>query len=211
MKKIRIYLYYIILLLFCLVGINFAEGDKVNAANVNNFYFESFDADYYLYHAEDNTSRLKVVESVTAVFPDYNQNKGICRQIPFTNNNDTNITLPNLTASNLKLLRNGEPEPIYSIVKEDNYYNVCTGDESYVLGEQTYTFEFEFENVVTEFNKNGRDYQELYWDTNGNGSTQRFNKVTARVHFEDANDFSGDSWCYVGAYGKKGMDRWCDV
>ncbi len=172
-------------------------------AGVNDFYFSDFTGDYYLTKDDVGVSHLRVVENVTAVFPDFEQNKGICRQIPFTNQNGKNLTLSSLDRSNLTLLRNGAPEPIYSIEKEGNYYNVCTGTDDYVLGEQTYTFEYEFEKVVTDFG----DHQELYWDTNGNGATQRFDKVTARVHFEDLNEWTGESWCYVGSYGESGQDR----
>ena len=186
----------------------------VSAVNVNNFHFSSFTGDYYLTRGEDGTSRLKVVESMTAVFPDYNQNKGICRLIPFTNQNGKNMTLPSLMWDNLKLTRNGEPENIYSIEKVvddgNGYYQVCTGTEDYVLGEQTYVFEYEFTNVVTEFNDGTHDYQELYWDTNGNGWGQRFDELTARVHFEDADLWSGKSWCYVGKYGESGQER-CEM
>lgn len=176
-------------------------------AGVNDFYFKDFTGDYYLIKDADGISHLRVVESVTAVFPDFNQNKGICRQIPFTNQNGGNVTLPSLNRSNLKLTRNGVAEPIYSIDREGNYYNVCTGDDDYVLGEQTYVFQYEFIKVVTEFEKDGREWQELYWDTNGNGSLQRFDSVTARVHFENPEVYTGESWCYVGKYGESGQDR----
>ena len=187
-------------------------------ASVNDFYFEDFRGDYYLSKVEDGTSRLKVVENVTAVFPEYKQNKGICRMIPFTNQDGMNVTLPNLTRSNIKVTRNGVSEPIYSIEKKGDYFEVCTGTEEYVLGKQVYGFEYEYERVVTEFDAEGNNvsgqnvevaYQELYWDTNGTGSSQRFDKVTARVHFVgDALDgFTGESWCYVGRYGLSDQDR----
>lgn len=194
----------------CLVSL---MQNQTTFAGVNDFYFSDFTGDYYLTKDSEGISRLKVVESVTAVFPDHNQNKGICRQIPFTNQDDNNITLPNLTRDNLKLTRNGVSEPIYSIEKESNYYNVCTGTEEYVLGEQTYVFEYEFEKVITEFQNTlatgEKTYQELYWDTNGNGATQRFDSVTARLHFaEDVlPDYTGNAWCYVGKYGSSGQDR----
>lgn len=209
MKKTTRYLNYIILFMFCLVVGGGLVGSSV-FADVSNFYFSDFTGDYYLSRDEDGTSRLKVKESVTAVFPNFNQNKGICRQIPFTNQNGANITLPNLTSQNIKVTRNGVSEPIYSIEKGKDYYSVCTGTEEYVLGEQIYTFEYEFTKVVTEFDQDGRKFQELYWDTNGNGSLQRFDSVTARVHFEDPEVFAGDSWCYVGKYGKSGKDR-CEI
>ena len=176
-------------------------------AGVNDFYFEDFTGDYYLSKDAEGISHLKVVESVTAVFPDYKQNKGICRQIPFTNQDGANITLPNLTRSNIKVTRNGAIEPIYSIEKDDGYYDVCTGTDEYVLGTQVYKFEYEFTKVVTEFEKDGREWQELYWDTNGNGATQKFNRVTARVHLADDDWWTGENWCYVGRYSESGQDR----
>lgn len=180
-------------------------------AGVNDFYFSDFTGDYYLTKDVSGVSHLRVVESVTAEFPTFNQNKGICRYIPFTNQNDTNITLPHLARSDIKVTRNGVEEPIYSIEKEvgktTNYYSVCTGTDDYVLGSQTYTFEYEFEKVVTGFTENGRTFQELYWDTNGNGATQRFDKVTARLHFADESEWTGESWCYVGMFKQSGQDR----
>ena len=177
-------------------------------AGVQDFYFSDFTGDYYLSKDEEGVSHLKIIEDVTAVFPEYNQNKGICRQIPYTNQDGANVTLPNLNSSNIKVLRNGETEPIYSIEKYSGHYEVCTGTDDYVLGEQVYTFEYNFEKVVTDFG----DYQELYWDTNGNGASQRFDKVVARVHFDEsvANDYAGKQWCYVGKYGASGQDR-CEI
>ena len=208
MKKTGLSIYYSILFLFCQCLAAFVGAAGVNAAGVNDFYFDDFTGDYYLTKDAEGVSHLKVKESVTAVFPEYKQNKGICRQIPFTNQGGENITLPSLTRANLTVTRNGAAEPIYSIEKSGNFYNVCTGTEEYVLGRQTYTFEYEFEKVVTQFD----GYQELYWDTNGNGATQKFSSVTARVHFakDVAAAYSGKTWCYVGAYGESGQDR-CEI
>ena len=185
-------------------------GTPVSAASTDNFYFSDFTGDYYLGSNEDGTSYLKVRENVTAVFPEYNQNKGICRQIPYTNQDGNNLVLPSLTRNDIIVTRNGLTEPIYSIDKIDNFYNVCTGNDDYVLGAQTYTFEYKYTNVVTEFNENGRIFQELYWDTNGNGALQRFDKVTARLHFDNMDVWTGESWCYVGKYGESGRSR-CEI
>ena len=178
---------------------------NVLAASTENFYFDDFTADYYLSIDEEGISHLKVVENFTAVFPDYNQNKGMCRKIPFTNQGGVNVTLSELTRANIVVKRNGATEPIYSIEKNADNFGVCTGTEEYVTGRQIYTFEYEFERVVTDFVK----YQELSWDTNGNGWFQKFNKVTARVHLVDGvKDMAdGEKWCYVGSYGESGKDR----
>ncbi len=176
------------------------------AKNVNDFYFEDFTADYYLNKNADGVSTLRVVENLTAVFPYTKQNKGIIRNIPYTNQDGKNITITRKDLDNLVLKRNGLPEPIYDIEKEDGYYEVSTGTDDYVLGKQTYTFDYTFSKVITDFS----DYQELYWDTNGTGWSQRFDSVTARVHFGDAEiakNFDGNKWCYVGKYATSNQKR----
>ncbi len=177
-------------------------------ADSQNFNFSDFTADYYLSRDENGVSKLRVKERFTAEFPNTNQNKGMCRDIPFTNQNNLNVTLPDLNRNNIKVLRNGEEEPIYSLEKINSFYRVCTGTEEYVLGTQVYTFEYEFERVVTSYPL----YQELYWDTNGNGWFQKFDSVTARVHFspEVYAKYQNEKWCYVGKYQAKGSER-CEI
>ena len=51
---------------------------------VDDFTFDSFDADYTLTRADDGTSRLRAVETIVAVFPETDQNRGIRRAIPDT-------------------------------------------------------------------------------------------------------------------------------
>ena len=192
----------LILVLVILMGSFIILSGDANAGK-NDFNFSNFEADYYLSKDASGVSHLRVVESLTAEFPSYNQNKGICRYIPFTNQDGANVTLSNLSRSDIKLTRNGMPEPIYSIEKEGDFYNVCTGTDEYVTGTQEYTFEYEFSKVVTDFG----NYQELYWDTNGNGWLQRFSRLTARLHFENPEMWTGKSWCYVGKYRQSGQDR----
>ncbi|MCR2828422.1 DUF2207 domain-containing protein, partial [Microbacterium sp. zg.Y909] len=43
------------------------------SADVDDFTFDSLDADYTLTRAEDGTSRLRVVETFVAEFPDIDQ------------------------------------------------------------------------------------------------------------------------------------------
>lgn len=182
---------------------------NVFAKDVNNFYFDDFTADYYLSRNEDGTSSLRVVERLTAVFPTFNQNKGIIRNIPYTNQGGKNITITRGDLNNLVLKRNGLPEPIYDIDKEDGYYAVSTGTDDYVTGRQLYSFEYTFSKVITDYN----NYQELYWDTNGNGWQQKFNHLTARVHFGDEatkKSYDGHKWCYVGRYGVGNQKR-CQI
>ena len=203
MKKIAEYIKYSILFAFCQVVLFAAP----TYAGTQDFYFDSFSADYYLEHDEKGISTMRVVEQLVAVFPDFDQNKGICRMIPFTNKGGQNVTLKNLNSNNIKVLRNGQRESIYSINKETSYYEVCTGTNEYIRGIQTFTFEYSFENVVTSFSENNKTWQELYWNTNGTGWKQQFRHLVARIHLDKESKWTGDAWCYVGSYGENGSDR----
>ncbi len=207
---------FIIILMLTFAMLPVARAD----ASTQDFYFKDFTADYYLTKAEDGTSKLHVKEVLTAVFPETDQNHGINREIPIYNQGKKNRTVENEPALNLTVLRNGEPENIARIVDEGDYYNVYIGNASvYVRGEQIYTLEYDFTDVITEFdedlnNVSGQEgvnklFQELYWDTNGTGWSQKFESVTARVHMqkEILEKAQSDVWCYVGKYGENGADR----
>lgn len=192
-------------------------------ASTQDFYFKDFTADYYLTKSEDGTSKLHVKEILTAVFPNFDQNHGITRSIPFTNQGGENETIANVAAMNLTVLRNGRSEEINKIEVEDGYYVAYIGSANgYVHGEQVYTLEYDFTDVITEFDENGNNvsgkedieesFQELYWNTNGTEWLQRFDKVTANLHIpaDIYEKMDKKAWCYVGMYGEKGEDR-CEI
>ena len=188
-------------------------------ASAQDFYFKDFTADYYLTRAEDGTSHLHVKEVLTAVFPEANQNHGITRAIPYLNQDGKNRTIDSEAALNLTVLRNGKPEGISNVVElQDSYLAYIGSASSYVQGEQIYTLEYDFANVITEFDANGNNvsgqdalaaFQELYWDTNGTGWSQSFDKLTARLHLGEGvlDNTLPDTWCYVGKYGDSGTER----
>ncbi len=174
--------------------------------DADNFYFDNFEGDYYLYRDADGKSRMLVVEELTAVFPDYNQNQGIRRLIPYTHNDGKNLTIPNPNTFKINAKRNGKDEPINKIEQGFRELEVYIGEPGkYVTGEQTYTLTYEFENVTMDFD----NFQELYWDTNGTGWLQSFKHLTARVHLADdiEQNFTGNTSCYVGNFGAKGEER----
>ncbi len=184
-----------------------------HAANVNNFYFKDFTADYYLSRDNDGMSRLRVVEHLLIEFPNYNQNHGFTRIIPFTNNDGKTLTMASDRKLNIQIEHNGVEEAPANIEAGDGYFIVYVGDgDKYVHGEQSYTLTYEFQNVILSFTEDDESWQELYWDTNGNDSSQRFDSVTARLHIDpDIQDnFDGRVACYVGNYGADGSDR-CDI
>ena len=56
----------------------------------------------------------------------------------------------------------------------------------------TSRFEYDMKNVALEFTEDGSAWQELNWNTNGTDWKQKFNVITARVHFADPSILTGD-------------------
>lgn len=212
-QKLQYFLCFLAILGSFLVqfgGQNAFAAENYVSTNVNNFKFSDFTADYYLYKADDGTSRLKVVEQFTTEFPNYDQNHGIIRVIPFTNQDGANLTMEIDDGLDISIKHNGIPEKPYDVSKDDGFFKVTIREPTaYVHGTQYYELTYEFRNVVTDFS----DFQELYWDTNGNDWSQKFDKVTARVHIDDEifpDIIDSKTSCYVGKYGDSGQDR-CEI
>lgn len=205
MKAIKFFSGLILTLIISLVPF------KGVSASANDFYFKDATFDYYL-EKTDSGNKMHVKEVLTAIFPETNQNHGISRAIPYSNQGGKNLTVSGEGALNLTVKRNGENEPISKSEKEDGYYIFYIGkSNTYVHGEQIYTLEYDFENVITEFtpngsltwNNNNAAFQELYWDTNGTGWNQKFQSLTANLHIptDIAKNLKSDTSCYVGRYG----------
>lgn len=219
------YPYYITLAVICQAIAALFLGNTPVSANANNFHFSDYTADYYL-EATDDGSRLKVSEQLTAEFPSYNQNHGIERAIPFTNQGGANLTAPTIDSLNFTATRDGQPENI-STTTENDYYIFRLGDpNSYLHGTQKYQLEYEFTNVITNQSRTSTsqpqcfqapcpqetttyNFQELYWDTNGTGWSQKFDRVTANFHLEKSllHNLKNSTWCYVGVQGSNNQSR----
>ena len=196
---------------------------KPASASTNNFYFKDATFDYYLKNTDSGTT-MHVKETLVAVFPESDQNHGITRAIPFSNMDGKNITVKSPEDLNLQVTRNGTTEEISRISKDEDEFIVYIGSAyEYVHGEQIYVLEYDFQNVITEFssqniNVSGEHsadvaYQELYWDTNGTGWSQKFDHLTANLHLtaEQSKALLGNrTSCYVGRYGSNNSTR-CSI
>lgn len=181
----------------------------VSAASDPNLYFDSAVFDYYL-EKTDTGTKMKVKETYEAVFSENSVSHGITRTIPFTNQDGKNITINDLK---ITATRNGSPEPIAKTEKENGYFKVNVGSSSRtVQGKQIYVLEYEFKNVITEYDEVGGlssrnvDHQELYWDTNGTGWSNVFNSVTANVHFAGDYPAKTPAYCYTGVKNSNARD-----
>ena len=179
-----------------------ASAALVLPADVDDFTFQSLDVDYTLSRADDGTSRLRVVETFVAAFPDIDQNHGMRRLIPDTYNGQP--LFPRLESITDE---NGRPRESESD-SDDGVFSMTSRAGGFVHGTQTYVFTYTLQNVTWAFADTGDD--EFYWDINGVDWSQSFGRVTATLHLDPAlaSSLTGQQACYQGAQGSTDT---CDI
>lgn len=193
--------------IFATLILTFA-GSTPAFAGTNDFYFSDFTADYYLSRdPATNRGDLDIEETLTAVFPNYDQNHGIDRCIPYSYKSEGQ-----LDTSSFIVFQDGIPATFTSRHTGDGFYCLRIGSaNTYVHGQTEYKITYRYENVIVHFTD--QTYQELYWDTNGTSWSQRFDSLTARLHVPTAlaSSLTKDAFsCYVGTYGTSGRER-CSI
>ena len=186
-------------LIFILVSLFLAVGGFLNYAHAdaNNFTINSFDAFYHLSKDSEGRSVLKVVEKITATFPDFDQNHGIERAIP--KKYQGHVSYQN----DLTVYRNDELEGIASTkdVDGNKVYRIGNSRE-YVHGKQVYRLEYSFRDVMrSDLVENS---QTLIWNVNGTQWKQNFGRVSATIFIDEAVAENYKNYdCYFGEYGAK--------
>lgn len=172
----------------------------------NDFSFKSFTGDYYISKDRNGLARMHVVETLVAEFPNFDQNHGILRVLPVTSQLGKNIIIQDPNNFRAIIKRNGTPEPYTSTYQNHTIALKIGQEDEFVQGEQTYTIEYDFENVASFFEENNPDkFQEIYWNANGHDWIQPFGSVTANVHISNAllPNLKTKYACYSGSLGSK--------
>ncbi len=162
-------------------------------ATVDDFTYDSFEADYWLVRGADASSRLFTTEAIVARFPEFDQNKGIIRRIPKA---DSGIAhdpqVRGVTGA-------GGAAISWWTEQDDEWVYVLTGDDTYVHGPQTYVISYTMSDVVVRYPDTDAD--EFYWDTIGTDHAQPFGEVRADVHVlgaATAGILPDRVFCYTG-------------
>jgi len=170
-------------------------------AGVDDFEFASFDALYELSRDDSGRSLLRTVETLVAVFPDFDQNRGIRRAL-------VSDYKGHGTALEVVAVTDGDGNPREFHTSTDGDFTVLTiavPEGRYVYGEQTYVIEYTQRDVTSTATDttDGVTRDEFYWDTNGTGWAQPFGTVSAtvRVTPDLVPALTGEAFCYVGAAG----------
>lgn len=155
------------------------------------------------YHSDiriDSTREVYVTETITVYAGGNNIKRGIFRQIPLSylykgGNVHVGFEL-------LGVKKDGEPEP-YHTKWMDNGIAIYAGQEDVMLEPGIYQYEFSYKvyHVLGIF----KDWDELYWNINGNGWDFNIDTLSATIHVPDGasvKQFTG----YTGRYGEDGKD-----
>ncbi|MCD1572014.1 DUF2207 domain-containing protein [Agromyces mediolanus] len=172
-------------------------GVSVLPTGTDDFVFDSFDAVYELGTDADGRSVLDTTETLVAVFPEFDQNRGIRRAIPLSyDGHPVDLEVRSVTDEN------GTPRA-YSTEPDDDdeFLLVSIAGDEYVHGRQSYVIEYRQHNVTHV--PDDRPIDELYWDVNGTGWAQPFGRVSAEVRLSGAAaaGFTGEGACYQGPSG----------
>ncbi|MFM8926732.1 MAG: DUF2207 domain-containing protein, partial [Rhodoluna sp.] len=155
----------------------------INArADVNDFTFESFAANYELSlnQAEGNRPEMVVTERLVALFPEFDQNHGIRRDIPSRSYEG----LPGLIEIISVTDESGEPREFESSSDGDFLsLAIKPSDGSYVKGRQVYVIKYSQKWVINNY-QSSSGFDEFYWDINGTGWLQSFGRVSATVSLD---------------------------
>lgn len=170
-----------------------AGSPVVLAVDVNNFVIKDYQVDMVLSKDGEQRSKLETTETITAIFPDFDQNHGIERSL--VNEYDGHQT-------NLKIESVTRPDgsPWHYEINSANILRI--GDrETYVRGEQTFIVKYSQRDVTKYFA--GENIEEFYWDAIG--TEWRVPIETARISLvmsgDLANSATGSISCYRGAFG----------
>ena len=174
-----------------------AEEPQVTSGDVNDFEFESFDARYHLSLDQSGRSVLQVQETLVALFPERDQNRGLFRYIPdWYEGSPLNTKVFSLTDET------GSPRPLETYLEGDFVVvDTAVPQGSFLRGRQIFVLDYSQSNVLREFGEDG--IWEFYWDVNGTGWQQEFQSVSVSIEIDGrlAGDLLDNQMrCYVGVY-----------
>ncbi len=146
---------------------------------VDDFTFDSFDAEYRIGRDADGHATLLTTETLVARFPEFDQNRGIRRSLPATyQGRTTGLQVLSVTDED------GRARP-FEVTSEGGVVDIVSAvpEGQYVYGEQTYVITYSQRDVVDAFENSGAE--EFYWNLTGTDWAQPFARVSARVVLDD--------------------------
>ncbi len=179
-----------------ILSINFLLASNAAAASTNNFRISSYVVAYELSRNSENQSTLKTTETITAEFPQTDQNHGLERALPTQYDGHS-------TSLEIVSVKDRDGADIeYSREKNNGVDVLRIGNpDEYVHGAHTYQIIYTQQNVTDFFSNTNRD--EWYWDVNGDEWKVPIDALTVFVKIDEsiASAREGEAQCYFGKSG----------
>ena len=170
-------------------------GAPVRAA-VNDFTITNYDIEYTLGRDDEQRSTLRTVETITAEFPESNQNHGIERAIPKTyDGHKTSLKIESVKKAD------GSDWNYEDSTSNDNLVLRIGDADTYLHGAQTFVITYTQRDVTRYFSSTDSD--EFYWDTNGADWRVPIERLSVTLNADPGlmPKFTGDVSCYEGGFG----------
>lgn len=165
---------------------------SVNAADVDNYSITNYEVKMTLGRDAENRSTLQTVETITAQFPDFDQNHGLEKVfVREYNGHPTSLNLVSVTDENGVSLPYGWNNDALRIGEADKY----------VHGQKTYVITYTQRDVTRHYADTGND--EFYWDVIGTEWRVPIEKAKVVLTVEDGDETKVVSgpFCYRGVGG----------
>lgn len=163
-----------------------------DAMGVNDFRITSYDVQMKLGRNSENRSTLETKETITAQFPEYDQNHGIERV--FVSAYDGHPT-----KLSIRSVANEAGQPLHYSMSNGV---MRIGDaNTYVHGRQTYVISYVQQDVTRFFSDTNKD--EFYWDVIGVDWQVPIDQVSVQLTVDKdvISSLTGDATCYSGVSG----------
>ena len=178
-------------------------GTQTAHAAVNDFTISDYNVNYDLSRGSDNRSKLTTVETITAVFPAFNQNHGLERAVPTRyQSHNTNLKIQSITD------QAGRPLEYSTSTFNNNLIIRIGKKDTYVHGSQTYVLTYTQQDITDNFTNTGRD--EFYWDINGTEWRVPITRLSATLHIDPSikDSLTNNNACY---FGFSGSNNACEI
>ena len=167
-------------------------------ADVNDFVVNDFSAGYVL-DSKAVGGSLETTEKITVTFSD--QNHGIFRYVPKSYKGySTKLKI-------LSVQRDGANEQYETYTENKNLVLKIGSPDQTITGKHIYELKYHQERVV---NFDG-ETPEFYWDVNGNGWDQPFEKVTSTLKVNGYDQKNSKTYCYTGNTGSANQECSIDL
>ncbi len=198
MKKFLL-LFYLLFFAFTFAQQNIE--DNINSSDAVSVDYEkeritSFHSDIDV----NKNSGLTITEKINVYSTGNEIKRGIFRTLPLSRN--LNNKKQKVTYDIISITKNGETEDYHTETNGDNL-EIYVGNKDVILDVGNYAYEIKYEtkNQIGFFN----NYDELYWNVNGNAWNFDIDTISAKVNLPAGANILQNS-CYTGASGSNSQN-----